>query len=137
MDFVKFIQIQGDVIVNYLFFERKCKECGTTPTALSSKLGLSKGNASNWKKGGNPSVEVLIKIADELNCTVDSLLGRESTQKTTTIELPKPQLTENEEDLIMLLNQLSERDQVKLIGKVEEIVKEMNKSNIQAKESVG
>ena len=134
MDFAKFIQIQGDVIVNYLFFERKCKECGTTPTALSSKLGLSKGNASNWKKGGNPSVEVLIKIADELNCTVDSLLGRE---QQLTMELPDQQLTENEEEIVKLINQLSERDQVKLIGKVEEIVKEMNKTNIQAEENAG
>lgn len=62
--------------MDYLFLEKKCRECGTTPTALSLKLGLSKGNTSNWKKGGNPSAEILVKLADELDCTVDNLLGR-------------------------------------------------------------
>ncbi len=64
--------------MNYSLFEKLCKDKGTTPTALSKKLGLSKGNTSNWKNGGNPSVDILCKLADELNCTTDELLGRES-----------------------------------------------------------
>ena len=62
--------------MNYLLFEELCKRNGTTPSALSKRLGLSKGNTTSWKNGGNPSVEVLCKIADELNCTTDCLLGR-------------------------------------------------------------
>lgn len=119
--------------MNYLFFERKCKECGTTPTALSSKLGLSKGNASNWKKGGNPSVEVLIKIADELNCTVDSLLGRELTQKAT--ELPNRQLTESESDMLENFRQLTPHQQYKLIIRAEDMVEENKKNDVE--ENVG
>lgn len=64
--------------MNYALFERLCGEKGTNPTALARKLGLSKGNTSNWKNGGNPSVAILCKLADELNCTTDSLLGREN-----------------------------------------------------------
>ena len=62
--------------MNYAFFEKMCSLKGTTPTALSQKLGLSKGNTSNWKNGGNPSVSILVQLADELNCTTDELLGR-------------------------------------------------------------
>lgn len=62
--------------MNYSFFEKMCSLNGTTPTAVSHKLGLSKGNTSNWKNGGNPSVSILIQLADELNCTTDELLGR-------------------------------------------------------------
>ena len=62
--------------MDYATFYALCTAKNTTPTALTAKLGLSKGNASSWKRGGNPSAEILIKIADELNCTVDVLLGR-------------------------------------------------------------
>lgn len=61
--------------MNYAAFEKLCKEKGTTPTALSLKLGLSKGNTTSWKNGGNPSVEILTQLSVELNCTTDYLLG--------------------------------------------------------------
>lgn len=64
------------IYVNYERFEKLCIKIGTTPTALSAKLGLSKGNTTSWRKGGNPSVEVLVKVADELDCTIDYLLDR-------------------------------------------------------------
>lgn len=90
-----------------------------------------------------PNAENLIVISKYLGISIDYLLtGEEPTLENNipnTIELPKLPLTENEEDILFLLNQLSERNQVKLIGKVEEIVKEMNQyqSNNQQQESVG
>lgn len=72
--------------MNYSLFDELCRSNNTTPTALSKKIGLSKGNTSNWKNGGNPSVDILCKIADELNCTTDALLGREEYQAKTTDE---------------------------------------------------
>lgn len=66
--------------VNYERFCKLCKDNGTTPTAFTLKLGLSKGNASSWKRGGNPSVEILIKIANEFNCSIDYLLNRTDNQ---------------------------------------------------------
>ena len=60
--------------MNYDKFNSLCKLKGTSPTALTLKLGLSKGNASSWKKGGNPSVDILIKIAKKLDCSIDYLL---------------------------------------------------------------
>ena len=88
--------------MNYSLFEKLCKKNNTNPTALSKKLGLSKGNTSNWKNGGNPSVDILCKIADELNCTTDALLGREDNQTTT--------LTNDEQELLENYRQLTDAD---------------------------
>ncbi len=80
--------------MNYSLFEELCKINNTTPTALSKKIGLSKGNTSNWKNGGNPSADILCKIADELNCTTDALLGRKEYQ-TTALATDEQELLEN------------------------------------------
>lgn len=79
--------------MDYSAFNALCTQNGTTPTALALKLGLSKGNTSSWKKGGNPSADILIKLADELNCTVDVLLGRKENS-------PAEQLTADEQRLL-------------------------------------
>lgn len=96
---------------------------------MSKDTGISDGLICYWKKGERiPNAENLVIISKYLDVSIDYLLtGKEPTQQTT--EQPSQQLTENEEDLLALLNGLSERNQIKLIGKVEEIVKDMNKSD--------
>lgn len=61
--------------------------------------------------------------------------GKELTTKTTTIEIPKPLLNENEEEILKLFSQLTERQQLKLIVKAEDMVEENQKDNSQ--ENVG
>lgn len=127
--------------MDYIVFDRLCKTNGTTPTALALKLGLSKGNTTSWRKGGNPSAEILIKIADELNCTVDTLLGRNITSS----------YSNDENKLIHFFNQLSTHDRGKIIERAETLVelaaeraaqeaekisKEMNKGTGKSKLSV-
>lgn len=107
---------------------------------MSKDTGISDSLICYWKKGERmPNAENLIVISKYLDVSIDYLLtGEEPTLENSIpnkIEIPKPPLTENEEDILSLLNQLSERNQIKLIGKVEEIVKEMNQSNVQ--ENVG
>lgn len=63
--------------MNYDAFKARCKEKGTSPTGIVTKLGISKGNVTSWKNGGNPSIEVLVQIADILECSVDYLLDVE------------------------------------------------------------
>lgn len=96
--------------MDYVTFDRLCKENGTTATAIALKLGLSKGNTSSWKKGGNPSADILIKIADELNCTVDVLLGRNSLGLS---------LDEDEASLIENFKKLSDKDKGKVLERAE------------------
>lgn len=62
-----------------MFFDILQSECikrGIKVTPLLTELNLSKGNLSKWKNGTLPNGEILIKIADYLNCSVDYLLGR-------------------------------------------------------------
>lgn len=96
--------------MDYVAFDKLCKENKTTATAIALKLGLSKGNTSSWKKGGNPSAEILIKIADELNCTVDTLLGRNN---------PVSSLSEDETSLIQNFNKLNDKDKGKVLERAE------------------
>lgn len=96
--------------MDYVTFDKLCKENGTTATAIALKLGLSKGNTSSWKKGGNPSADILIKIADELNCTVDILLGRKHCC---------PNLDEDEAVLIENFSKLGEKDKGKVLERAE------------------
>lgn len=98
--------------MNYNIFEVLCRANNTTPTALTNKLGLSKGNSSSWKKGGNPSAEVLMKIADELNCTTDELLGRQ-------IENIGASNNSDKKQLLEYYNELDDLDKRSVLGKAE------------------
>lgn len=94
--------------MNYDEFDKLCRQKGTTPTALSLKLGLSKGNASSWKKGGNPSADILVKIADELDCTIDQLLRTPKNVQNVMKKLNRPNPTPDEEDLLNKYRGVSE-----------------------------
>lgn len=61
--------------MNYTHFVELCKSKGETPKSVSRKIGLSNGNTNSWKNGGNPSVEVILKLMKELGCTADELIA--------------------------------------------------------------
>ena len=84
--------------------KRICKDRGTTPTAIMKKWGLSTSKVSAWYKGSLPKQEVLIRLAEELNCIVSATTKErldELERDKTTIEgqiareeMKKPLLTE-------------------------------------------
>lgn len=108
--------------MNYAVFDKLCKEKGTTPTALSKKLGLSKGNTSSWKRGGNPSVDILIQIADELNCTTDKLLGIED-------RFSVSELSQEEKVLLTYFRLLEKVDKGIIIGEAKTLSGALDKSS--------
>lgn len=62
--------------MDYYYYKQKCKEKGYSPCRFAIEiLGISKSNVTNWKKGGNPRCNVLIKMAEILDCSTDNLLG--------------------------------------------------------------
>mgnify|MGYP004630346031 CR=1 FL=1 len=63
--------------MDYSRLEELCREKNISTSKLAEMVGVSKGNTSTWKKGGNPSLDVLCKMADALDCTIDYLLGNE------------------------------------------------------------
>lgn len=62
------------------FWERFYNMCiarNTKPNPLAQKIGISSGSLSKWKNSGTlPNGEMLVKIANYFDCSVDYLLGR-------------------------------------------------------------
>lgn len=56
------------------FFD-ECNKKGTTPNAVCKAIGLSNATATGWKNGTLPKADVLVKIAEYLDVSVDYLLG--------------------------------------------------------------
>ena len=69
-----------------MFWERFYQTCltnNTKPNPLGHKLGISSGVITKWKQEGTiRNGATLKKIADELDCSVDYLLGRTDNPKT-------------------------------------------------------
>ena len=56
-------------------FQRICKEKGESPNGVCREIGLSNAVATHWKNGTLPKADVLVKIAEYLDVSVDYLLG--------------------------------------------------------------
>lgn len=53
-------------------------ECNISQKQLAAYLGISQGNLCDWEKGrSQPDIEMLIRMADYFEVSVDSLIGRE------------------------------------------------------------
>ena len=61
----------------YSNFESLCQSKGLSPTKAVQNIGLSTGNLKNWKEGRIPKTDVLTKIAEYFDVSVDYLLGNE------------------------------------------------------------
>lgn len=68
--------------------EKRCKQCQIKLTPLVLSIGISKGNISKWSNGTIPTGDILIKLADALDCSVDYLLGRTDVIEVNTKEKP-------------------------------------------------
>lgn len=57
-------------------FVEMCKENDVSPSQVAIKCGFNKSSVTNWKKNGyTPRQEILLKIAEYFNVSVDYLLG--------------------------------------------------------------
>ena len=64
-----------------MFYDNLVKACagkGVKLTPLVQRLGMSRGNISNWKNGTVPGGDVIAKLAAALDTTVGNLLGIEN-----------------------------------------------------------
>ena len=50
--------------------KRLCNERGTTPTGLLKRMGVATSKVTMWNAGGLPKEEMLIRLAEELGCSV-------------------------------------------------------------------
>ncbi len=100
-----------------MFYERLrdiCKERGTTVTNMLSKLGISTGSTGNWKRGSLPNGDILMKIADYLDTSIDYILLGEF----------RSDLNNDEKQLVELYRITPDRAKYKVICDMERIVQE-------------
>lgn len=117
-----------------MFYDRLkniCDSKGITVTFLLKSLNISTSKGTAWKNGSSPNSEIVKKIANYFNVTTDYLLGNEQSKA---IELPA--LSENKQELLKIFDQLSDRNQLKALGAIENILNNQLETE-QTKENVG
>ena len=105
----------------YKVFAQLLQEKGITPYRVHKETGVAQSTLSDWKtKGCTPSVESLIKIAEYLDVSVDTLLGQEIKKPATKSD---DGLSKLESDFIKLLRQVPEAQRPMLYAMIEAALK--------------
>ena len=103
-------------------------------TELCRILQITNSTFSSWKtRGTDPPAKYLILICDFLGVSIDYLLGRTNEPNTSNTS----QLTQNEQELLDIFKNFSERDQIKILGKMEEWISTSRRENINSQRIVG
>ena len=93
---------------------RICNENNTTPSAVTSAMGLAAGSVTKWKNGSIPRDTTLKKIADYFGVPVSVLTGpAEPIKSTTSITAP-----ENEKESRVLLAYRSQPEMQPAVDKI-------------------
>ncbi len=66
---------------------------------------------TSWKNGSQPALDKILKIIQYFELSPNEFFG-----------YPDAELSDNDKELLELFHQLPEREQVKLIGKVEDMI---------------
>ena len=88
--------------------KKLCDEKGVSPTTVVELLGMSKGTMSNWKKGGTPNGDAVVRFSEYFNVSTDFLLKGEDN--------PSLALTESEKEIYDMIHQLSEKKKWMIAG---------------------
>lgn len=101
------------------------KKAGFSNKALTEELNLSKNAIGNYKNNQLPNVSILYQLSQKLGVSMEWLLtGKEGEV-----------LTENEKELLTLFRKLTERDQVKILGIIEDRYKEGLSDDVKSSKS--
>lgn len=88
---------------------------GITPYKMEKDIGIKQTTFISWKKGSQPPADKLIKIIQYLEVTPNELFGFSDI-----IEL-----TENDKEMIKLFKKLPDREQIKIIVRIENKLEEL------------
>lgn len=90
------------------------------------KAGIVKQTTfASWKKGTQPALDKVIKLMQYIEVTPNELFGY----------ITEKQLNENEKELLQQFRKLPEREQIKFIGRLEEIANNYPEQNREQKSS--
>lgn len=88
-------------------FLELCNKHETSPTAVVTELGISRGSVTAWKEGKVPYQRTLSKIANRFGVPMDFLL-RDNAEKKPTVS---GELSEAEKMVLELFRQIPEDQQ--------------------------
>ena len=88
---------------------------------LSKEIGGSDRVIGAWRKGEyEPKLESLIRLADFFDVSLDYLAGRSDVREMSIKKEPAPEISENGQELLKIYNRLPEREQLLLLGRLQE-----------------
>lgn len=94
--------------------KRICNEQGTSPTKVVVELGYSNSKVNMWNNGSLPKAEMLVKLAEKLNCSVMDFFKTEDEWETAEA---RP-TNEDEEDILRVYRSLSRRSKHEFMSMV-------------------
>ncbi|MBR6386036.1 MAG: hypothetical protein IKS03_07980 [Ruminococcus sp.] len=103
----------------YIRLQKLCENKGVSISAVLKELGLSTGSTGNWKKGQLPKGDILMKLADRLDTSIDFIVFGEY----------RTDLDEDEKQLINLYRSAPEKTRYKLLCDMEKLVLEEIEKN--------
>lgn len=104
----------------WITFSKLCMENGQSANSVAKEIGISSGSITAWKKGIIPRPEMVKKIADYFNVSVEYLMTGEKEKPDATIG---DGLTEQELEIIQIFRQLPDQSKGLLLSVASEIAK--------------
>ena len=101
--------------------KRICNDRGTTPTALLKKMGVTTSKVAMWNSGSLPKQEMLVRLAQELGCSVMDFFMTE--EEIAEQERTDNILDEDEKEIVRIFRMLPRRDRHEFMNAVYEFEK--------------
>lgn len=106
-------------ICERLFHELEARDL--TAYALSKFIGVNTTTTTNWKnRGTDPPAKYIAPICEFLGCSVSYFLTGSDTEPETK-RAPALEISENGREMLALYEKLPEREQVLLLGRLQEM----------------
>lgn len=98
-----------------------------TAYGLCKALGINPTTTTNWRqRNTDPPAKYILPICEFLGCSVEYLLTGEDAGAPVVIKKePAPGISENGREMLALYEKLSERDQLLLLGRLQEMASPM------------
>ena len=98
------------------------QERGINKLSLGKAIGISDRVVGSWVKGENgPKLENALTVAEFFDVSIDYLAGRTDVREVCIKKEPVPVISENGREMLEFYERLSERDQLLLLGRLQEM----------------
>ncbi len=101
-----------------------CEREEVKPTPFIKSLGFSAGNLKRWENGATVNSDILLAISEHFKVSIDYLLTGKEFKVSSNVDL----INSNETTMINLFRMLSEKEQDRIIGRLENMVEESQES---------